>query len=156
MLLRFFYKRVPLKNFSCILQPFSLLNPSKVRAFSEGGAHVVDDDGDDEPRDSLCSRVERLGRGESIVSAFQSWMGQGFAIHRGDIFHAINRLRKLKKNKRALEVSKTITHYLFDRMTKRKRRKKSILWEFDCNFGFFLFTFALKKNRFCAVNFFLY
>ncbi|KAL5577413.1 hypothetical protein UlMin_019112 [Ulmus minor] len=31
-------------------------------------------------------------------------MGDGFPIHRGNIFHAINRLRKLKMNKHALEV----------------------------------------------------
>ncbi|KDP34498.1 hypothetical protein JCGZ_11048 [Jatropha curcas] len=31
-------------------------------------------------------------------------MREGFPIHRGDIFHAVNRLRKLKLNKRALEV----------------------------------------------------
>ncbi|KAM0934489.1 putative tetratricopeptide-like helical domain superfamily [Dioscorea sansibarensis] len=54
--------------------------------------------------ESLSWRVERLPKGESVVSAFQSWMGEGFAVHRGDIFHTINRLRKLKMNKRALEV----------------------------------------------------
>lgn len=52
----------------------------------------------------LSLRIERLPRGEPVGSAFQSWMGEGFPIHRGDIFHAINRLRKLKLNKRALEV----------------------------------------------------
>ncbi|KAK9280653.1 hypothetical protein L1049_014350 [Liquidambar formosana] len=31
-------------------------------------------------------------------------MGEGLPIRRGDIFHASNRLRKLKLNKRALEV----------------------------------------------------
>ncbi|WOK92721.1 hypothetical protein Cni_G01412 [Canna indica] len=54
--------------------------------------------------DSLSSRVERLGRDESVISAFQSWMREGSAVNRGDIFHAINRLRKLKMNRRALEV----------------------------------------------------
>ncbi|KAF8402912.1 hypothetical protein HHK36_011004 [Tetracentron sinense] len=57
----------------------------------------------EEPK-CLSWRVERLSKGKSIVSAFQSWMGEGFPIHRGDIFHTINRLRKLKMNKRALEV----------------------------------------------------
>ncbi|GAV68939.1 PPR domain-containing protein/PPR_2 domain-containing protein [Cephalotus follicularis] len=52
----------------------------------------------------LSMRIERLQRGEPVGSAFQGWMGQGFSVHRGDILHAINRLRKLKLNKRALEV----------------------------------------------------
>lgn len=59
----------------------------------------------EEPRSCLSYRIEKLPRGEPVGSAFQSWMGDGFPIHRGDIFHAINRLRKLKSNKRALEVS---------------------------------------------------
>ncbi|KAJ4845436.1 hypothetical protein Tsubulata_026302 [Turnera subulata] len=58
----------------------------------------------EEPPKCLSLRIERLPRGESVGSAFQSWMGEGFPVHRGDIFHAINRLRKLKKDKRALEV----------------------------------------------------
>ena len=53
----------------------------------------------------MSYRIERLGKGEPVLSAFQSWMGEGFPVHRGDIFHAINRLRKLKRNKRALEVT---------------------------------------------------
>lgn len=100
MLLRTLHRTLTRCSSSRILQPLFL------RSFSQGeggGASIV---GGDEPSDSLCSRVERLGRGESVVSAFQSWMGQGFAIHRGDVFHAINRLRKLKRNKRALEVSR--------------------------------------------------
>jgi hypothetical protein len=52
----------------------------------------------------LSSRIEKLPRGESVGYAFQSWMGEGFPIHRGDVFHTINRLRKLRLNKRALEV----------------------------------------------------
>lgn len=53
---------------------------------------------------SLCLRIQRLPKGESVGSAFQSYMGDGFPIHRGDIFHTINRLRKRKSNKLALEV----------------------------------------------------
>lgn len=53
----------------------------------------------------LSLRIERLQRGEPVGSAFQSWMGEGFPIHRGEIFHTINRLRKLQLNKRALEVN---------------------------------------------------
>ncbi|KAI4297455.1 hypothetical protein L6164_037346 [Bauhinia variegata] len=49
-------------------------------------------------------RIEKLPKGESVGSAFCSWMGDGFPIQRGDVFHVINRLRKLKMNKRALEV----------------------------------------------------
>nr|XP_043634497.1 pentatricopeptide repeat-containing protein At1g07590, mitochondrial [Erigeron canadensis] len=53
---------------------------------------------------SLCGRIEKLAKGDPVGFAFQSWMGDGFPVHRGDIFHAINRLRKKKFNKRALEV----------------------------------------------------
>lgn len=52
----------------------------------------------------LSLRIERLPKGESVGYVFQRWMGEGFPVHRGDIFHAINRLRKLNLNKRALEV----------------------------------------------------
>lgn len=55
-------------------------------------------------RNNLSQRIERVPIGESIGSTFQSWMGDGLPIHRGDIFHTMNRLRKLKLNKRALEV----------------------------------------------------
>lgn len=60
---------------------------------------------------SLSWRIEKLSRGDSVASAFQSWMGDGFPIGRGDIFHAINRLRKLKANKRALEVCEFIVNF---------------------------------------------
>ncbi|KAK4483126.1 hypothetical protein RD792_010306 [Penstemon davidsonii] len=53
---------------------------------------------------SLSLRIEKLGRTESVASAFRSWMGDGFPIHRGDVFHTINRLRKHRATKRALEV----------------------------------------------------
>ncbi|CAN6470804.1 unnamed protein product [Victoria cruziana] len=52
----------------------------------------------------LSYRIEKLQRHEPVVSAFKGWMGDGFPVHRGDIFLTINRLRKLKMNKRALEV----------------------------------------------------
>lgn len=52
----------------------------------------------------LSYRIENLPRGEPVGSACQSWMADGFPIHRGDVYHAINRLRKHKMNKRALEV----------------------------------------------------
>ncbi|XP_064939934.1 pentatricopeptide repeat-containing protein At1g07590, mitochondrial-like [Musa acuminata AAA Group] len=60
--------------------------------------------GEEQPRGSLSSRVERLPKGESVAFAFQNWMGEGSAVDRGEIFHAINRLRKRKMNRRALEV----------------------------------------------------
>lgn len=53
----------------------------------------------------LSYRIEKLQRHEPVVSAFKGWMGDGFPVHRGDIFLTINRLRKLKMNKRALEVT---------------------------------------------------
>lgn len=59
----------------------------------------------EEESKSLSRRIEKLPRGEPVGLAFQSWMGEGSPIHRGHIFHAINRLRKLKFNKRALEVT---------------------------------------------------
>ncbi|KAM7527779.1 hypothetical protein LguiB_031189 [Lonicera macranthoides] len=57
-----------------------------------------------EEPNSLCWRIERLARGESVGTAFRSWMGDGFPVHRGDIFHTINRLRRRRFNKRALEM----------------------------------------------------
>ncbi|GAV83820.1 hypothetical protein CFOL_v3_27265 [Cephalotus follicularis] len=53
----------------------------------------------------LSTRNERLQIGEPVGSAFQGWIGQGFPVYRGDIFHTINRLRKLQLNKRALEIT---------------------------------------------------
>ncbi|CAA6657342.1 unnamed protein product [Spirodela intermedia] len=75
----------------------------------------------------LSSRVERLSKGQSVVSAFQSWMGDGFPIHRGDIFHAINRLRKLRMNKRALEVMEWVMR---ERPYKLKELDYAFLLEF--------------------------
>ncbi|PKA47803.1 Pentatricopeptide repeat-containing protein [Apostasia shenzhenica] len=60
------------------------------------------------PGESLSLRVERLRGGEPAASAIRSWMGDGFAVHRGEVFHAINRLRKLGRNKRALEIMEWI------------------------------------------------
>ncbi|KMZ76117.1 putative Pentatricopeptide repeat-containing protein [Zostera marina] len=79
-------------------------------------------------KDSLSLRLERLQHGDSVVSAFQSWMGNGSPIHRGDIFHAINRLRKLKMNKRALEVMEWVIR---ERPYKPKELEYSYLLEFS-------------------------
>lgn len=65
----------------------------------------------EDSRPCLSYRVEKLPKGEGVLSAFQSWMRDGFPVHRGDIFHAINRLRKLKMNKRALEVRLSFKPY---------------------------------------------
>lgn len=78
-------------------------------------------------KDSLSSRLERLQHGDSVVFAFQSWMGNGSPIQRGDIFHAINRLRKLKMNKRALEVMEWVKR---ERPYKPKELEYSYLLEF--------------------------
>lgn len=59
---------------------------------------------DNEAQSSLYKRIEKLPKEEPVCSAFQSWMGDGFPVHRGDIFYTINRLRKRKQNKRALQV----------------------------------------------------
>ncbi|KAK7335772.1 hypothetical protein VNO80_27805 [Phaseolus coccineus] len=55
-------------------------------------------------QDSLSRRIERLPKGESVGSAFRSWMRDGLPVHGGDVFHSINRLRRLNMNKRALQV----------------------------------------------------
>ncbi|OVA16375.1 Pentatricopeptide repeat [Macleaya cordata] len=80
-----------------------------------------------EEPNSLSWRVERLSKGEPVFSAFQSWMGEGFPIQRGDIFHAINRLRKLKMNKRALEVMEWVIR---ERPYRPKELDYSYLLEF--------------------------
>ncbi|XP_021295776.1 pentatricopeptide repeat-containing protein At1g07590, mitochondrial [Herrania umbratica] len=80
----------------------------------------------DEPK-CLSSRIERLPKGETVGSAFKSWMGDGFPVHRGDIFHAINRLRKLKLNKRALEAMEWVIR---ERPYRPKELDYSYLLEF--------------------------
>ncbi|KAI9123239.1 hypothetical protein K1719_006128 [Acacia pycnantha] len=79
----------------------------------------------------LSYRIEKLSNGKSVGSAFQSWMGDGFPIHRGDIFHAINRLRKLKKNKRALEVMEWVIR---ERPYRPRELDYSYLLEFTTKF----------------------
>ncbi|KAL6506373.1 hypothetical protein OROGR_024554 [Orobanche gracilis] len=76
---------------------------------------------------SLSWRIEKLARGESVASAFQSWMGDGLPVHRGDIFHAINRLRRLKSAKRALEVMEWVIR---ERPYRPKELDYSYLLEF--------------------------
>ncbi|KZV43699.1 pentatricopeptide repeat-containing protein mitochondrial-like [Dorcoceras hygrometricum] len=76
---------------------------------------------------SLTCRIEKLRTGESVASAFQSWMGDGHPIHRGEVFHAINRLRKLKASKRALEVMEWVIR---EKPYKTKELDYSYLLEF--------------------------
>ncbi|XP_057536389.1 pentatricopeptide repeat-containing protein At1g07590, mitochondrial [Amaranthus tricolor] len=83
-------------------------------------------DGGETPK-ILSLRIERLTRGELVGCVFQKWMGEGLAVHRGDIFHAINRLRKLKLNKRALEVMEWIIR---EKPYKPKELDYSYLLEF--------------------------
>ncbi|KAL1826701.1 hypothetical protein ACET3Z_005113 [Daucus carota] len=68
-----------------------------------------------------------LPRGESIGSAFQSWMGDGLPVQRADIFHTINRLRKRRFNKRALEVMEWVIR---ERPYRPKQLDYSYLLEF--------------------------
>ncbi|KAK3012783.1 hypothetical protein RJ639_010219 [Escallonia herrerae] len=93
---------------------------------SNTGEHGGEEEEEGRPK-SLCGRIEKLPRGESVGSAFQSWMGDGFPVHRGDIFHTINRLRKRKSNKRALEVMEWVIR---ERPYKPKPLDYSYLLEF--------------------------
>lgn len=81
----------------------------------------------EEESKSLSWKIEKLPRGEPVGLAFQSWMGEGCPIHRGHIFHAINRLRKLKFNKRALEVMEWVVR---ERPYRPKELDYSYLLEF--------------------------
>ncbi|KAL1545146.1 pentatricopeptide repeat-containing protein, mitochondrial [Salvia divinorum] len=90
---------------------------------------------ENEPKDgeakSLSWRIEKLFKGDSVTSAFCRWMGDGLPIHRGDIFHMINRLRRLKSNKRALEVMEWVIR---ERPYKPKELDYSYLLEFTIKF----------------------
>ncbi|KAL5717732.1 hypothetical protein ACHQM5_010702 [Ranunculus cassubicifolius] len=81
----------------------------------------------EEKPNTLSRRIEELAKQETVSFAFRSWMGDGFPIHRGDIFHAINRLRKLKLNKRALEIMEWVIR---ERPYKIKELDYSYLLEF--------------------------
>lgn len=52
----------------------------------------------------LSYRIEKLDVGVPILSAFQSWMSDGLPVHRDNVIDTIDRLRKLKMYRRALEV----------------------------------------------------
>ncbi|XP_075635329.1 pentatricopeptide repeat-containing protein At1g07590, mitochondrial [Castanea sativa] len=104
-------------NFLCTQTPLNF--PEKVLESKEGKPSC------------LSYRIEKLPKGESVGLAFQSWMGDGFPIHRGDIFHAINRLRKLKMNKRALEVMEWVIR---EKPYRPKELDYSYLLEFTTKF----------------------
>ncbi|CAI0541935.1 unnamed protein product [Linum tenue] len=84
---------------------------------------------EEQPPNSLSLRIEKLPRGVPVGSAFQSWMGEGFPVHRGDIFHAMNRLRKCNMNKRAVEVMEWVIR---ERPYRPKELDYSYLLEFTC------------------------
>ncbi|GMP49379.1 hypothetical protein CsSME_00016380 [Camellia sinensis var. sinensis] len=108
---------------------FSTL-PSHNHYSSENETSVSTHEGgreeEEEPK-SLCWRIEKLPRTEPVGSAFQSWMGDGFPIHRGHVFHTMNRLRKLHFNKRALEVMEWVIR---ERPYRPKELDYSYLLEF--------------------------
>lgn len=87
-------------------QSLSFCTQSPHESFDESSEPNIEQEEEElvEEPNSLCWRIEKLSRGESVGTAFRNWMGDGFPVHRGDIFHTINRLRKRKSNKRALEV----------------------------------------------------
>ncbi|KAL7205306.1 hypothetical protein ACSBR2_018283 [Camellia fascicularis] len=86
-----------------------------------------DNESSEEEPKSLCWRIEKLPRTEPVGSAFQSWMGDGFPIHRAHVFHTINRFRKLHFNKRALEVMEWVIR---ERPYRPKELDYSYLLEF--------------------------
>jgi hypothetical protein len=50
---------------------------------------------------SLARRVERAA---SVGAAMRRWMADGRAVHRGHVFHAVNRLRRHRLHRTALQV----------------------------------------------------
>nr|GMD14064.1 pentatricopeptide repeat-containing protein At1g07590, mitochondrial isoform X1 [Ipomoea batatas] len=93
---------------------------------------------------SLSSRIEKLPRGEAIGSAFQSWMGDGFSIHRGHIFHTINRLRRLNSTKRALEVMEWV-------IRERPYRPKELDYSYLLEFTSRLHGVSQAESLFCRI-----
>ncbi|XP_052198582.1 pentatricopeptide repeat-containing protein At1g07590, mitochondrial-like [Diospyros lotus] len=103
----------------------SSYNPTPHQS-SENESPVSSHEREEETK-SLCWRIQRLPKGEPVGAAFQSWMGDGFPVHTGNIFHAINRLRKLRLNKRALEVMEWVIR---ERPYRPKELDYSYLLEF--------------------------
>nr|CAB3480102.1 unnamed protein product [Digitaria exilis] len=55
--------------------------------------------------ESLARLVERAS---SVCAAMRGWMADGRAVHRGHVFHAINRLRRHRLHRTALQVMEWI------------------------------------------------
>nr|GMD18816.1 pentatricopeptide repeat-containing protein At1g07590, mitochondrial isoform X1 [Ipomoea batatas] len=104
--------------------------------------HIVAEE--DAGVNSLSSRIEKLPRGEPIGSAFQSWMGDGFSIHRGHIFHTINRLRRLNSTKRALEVMELV-------IRERPYRPKELDYSYLLEFTSRLHGVSQAESLFCRI-----
>ncbi|KAH0463249.1 hypothetical protein IEQ34_007831 [Dendrobium chrysotoxum] len=131
MRLRFLHRRVVVPN-SAIFRSataFGFKSTPSLSSIDIPNPHnpAEESESSEGPSDSLSMRVERLPWGEPIISAFQSWMGDGFAVHRGEVFHAINRLRKLRMNKRALHLMEWIMR---ERPYKLKELDYAYLLEF--------------------------
>ncbi|KAH9298157.1 hypothetical protein KI387_029839, partial [Taxus chinensis] len=87
-----------------------------------------------EEENRLCTLVEverghedSRRRSSIVISAFQTWMGEGRPVGRGDIFHTMNRLRKLVMYHRALQVAEWVVR---ERPYKLKEIDYSYLLEF--------------------------
>ena len=51
------------------------------------------------------SLARRLERAASVGAAMRGWMADGRAVHRGHVFHAVNRLRRHRLHRTALQVA---------------------------------------------------
>ncbi|GFP82337.1 pentatricopeptide repeat-containing protein at1g07590 mitochondrial [Phtheirospermum japonicum] len=111
----------PIPSFCTQASSDGAITPADISSESEKESN------EGEAKSNLSWRIEKLGRGESVASAFQSWMGDGLPILTGDIFHTINRLRRLKSAKRALEVMEWVIR---ERPYKPKELDYSYLLEF--------------------------
>ncbi|KAL3518191.1 hypothetical protein ACH5RR_020780 [Cinchona calisaya] len=119
-------------------------NPNNILCPETWESEKEEEQNEEREAKSLSWRIEKLPRGEPVASAFQSWMGDGFPIHRGYIFHTINRLRKFKANKRALEVMEWVIR---ERPYKAKELDYSYLLEFTTK----LHGVSKGESLFCRI-----
>ncbi|XP_040382689.1 pentatricopeptide repeat-containing protein At1g07590, mitochondrial [Oryza brachyantha] len=81
---------------------------------SSGGARIVlppppaPAEPRDEPEQEGGSLAQRVERSASVCAAIRGWMADGRAVHRGHIFHAVNRLRRRSLHRTALQVMEWI------------------------------------------------
>ncbi|KAM0836835.1 hypothetical protein ACQ4PT_062058 [Festuca glaucescens] len=54
--------------------------------------------------EQLGTLAQRLERAASVSTAIRRWMAAGRAVHRGHVFHAINRLRRRRLHRTGLQV----------------------------------------------------